>query len=84
MASAIVWRDEVSAVASIEPLGVRPFRRRRGLGRAISLFALSEVRRFGGSVVVVHPRGDAAYPAALATYLMSGFTVTGRVRTFSR
>jgi ribosomal protein S18 acetylase RimI-like enzyme len=83
VASCIVWLDDESAVASIEPLGVDPLHRRCGLGEALNRFALHEVDRLGGTDVVVHPRGDAAYPAALATYLKAGFVPTGRTRTFT-
>jgi ribosomal protein S18 acetylase RimI-like enzyme len=84
VASCIVWLDDETGVASIEPLGVDPLHRRRGLGEALNRFAVEEVRRAGGTDVVVHPRGDTACPAALATYLKAGFTCTGRTRTFTR
>jgi predicted N-acetyltransferase YhbS len=84
VASCIVWLDDESGIASIEPLGVDPRHRRRGLGAALSRFAVREVARVGGTDVVIHPRGDAAYPIPLATYLKAGYSPAGRTRIFSR
>lgn len=83
-ASCIAWLDPATGVAAIEPLGVRRGHRRRGLAGALCLYAAQLVRRAGGDELVIHPRGDAAYPAPRAAYQRCGFTVAGRTRTYAR
>lgn len=83
-ASCIAWLDEVNGVAEIEPLGVVPEHRGRGLGRAVCLEAVRLVGQLGGREVVIHPRGDDAYPAARALYASCGFRVAGRTVAYVR
>lgn len=79
-----VWLDETTGAAEIEPLGVVPEHRGRGLAIALCHAALDAVARAGGAEVVIHPRGDAAYPAPRAAYAAAGFTELNRTRVYGR
>ena len=79
-----VWLDDETGAAEIEPLGVVPAHRRRGLARALCHAALDAVARAGGAEVVIRPRGDAAYPAPRAAYAAAGFVTVNRTRTYGR
>jgi ribosomal protein S18 acetylase RimI-like enzyme len=81
--SCITWLDPATAVAAIEPLGVHPDHRRRGLAGALCRCAVRLVRAAGGREVVIHPRGDRAYPAPRGAYLRAGFKPTGRTRLYT-
>lgn len=83
-ASCIAWLDPATGVAAIEPLGVSPGHRRRGLAGALCLHAARLVRAAGGGELVIHPRGDAAYPAPRGAYLRCGFAEVGRTRIYAR
>jgi GNAT superfamily N-acetyltransferase len=83
-ASCIAWLDPTAGTAAIEPLGVRPEYRRRGLAGALCVHAAQLVHAAGGTEVVVHPRGDAGYPAPLGAYLRCGFRKVGRTRLYAR
>jgi ribosomal protein S18 acetylase RimI-like enzyme len=83
-ACATVWFDESTGSAEIEPLGVAPEHRRRGLAQALCHAALDAVARAGGSEVVIHPRGDAAYPAPRGAYSAAGFKTVNRTRIYGR
>jgi ribosomal protein S18 acetylase RimI-like enzyme len=83
-ASCIAWLDPATGVAAIEPLGVRPEHRRRGLAGALCLHAARLVADAGGNELVIHPRGDAAYPAARSAYGRCGFTQVDRTRIYAR
>lgn len=79
-----VWLDETTGAAEIEPLGVVPDHRRRGLAIALCHAALDAVAAASGTEVVIRPRGDAAYPAPRAAYSAAGFVEVNRTRTFGR
>jgi len=83
-ASCIVWLDARTGVSSIEPLGVLPQHRRIGLGGALSQYAVRAARGLGGHEVIIHPRGDAAYPAPRGAYLRAGFKTEGCTRAFTK
>lgn len=83
-ASCIAWLDPVTGMAAIEPLGVRPEHRRRGLAGALCLEAAELVAAAGGHELVIHPRGDAAYPAPRGAYVRCGFAEVGRTRIYAR
>jgi ribosomal protein S18 acetylase RimI-like enzyme len=83
-ASCIAWLDPVTGVAAIEPLGVHPDHRRRGLAGALCLQAASLVAAAGGHELVIHPRGDVAYPAARRAYQKCGFAAVDRTRIYAR
>lgn len=82
-ASCIVWFDTSTGAAAIEPLGVVPEHRNHGLARALCLHAVAVVHARGGREVVIHPRGDAAYPAPRAAYLGAGFVEVGRTTSYA-
>ena len=84
VASCIAWFDEPNKTAAIEPLGVHPDHRRRGLAGALTLHAVSAIRDAGGREVVIHPRGDPAYPAASRAYFRIGFAPIDRTRRFAQ
>jgi GNAT superfamily N-acetyltransferase len=83
-ASCIAWLDPTTGTAAIEPLGVRPAYRRRGLAGALCRHAAQVVRAAGGREIVVHPLGDGGYPAPLGAYLRCGFHRVGRTRLYVR
>jgi ribosomal protein S18 acetylase RimI-like enzyme len=79
-----VWLDESTGAAEIEPLGVAPEHRRLGVATSLCLAAVDLVARAGGTEVVIHPRGDAGYPAPRAAYAAAGFTEVNRTRVYGR
>lgn len=79
-----VWLDPVTGAAEIEPLGVSKDHRRRGLAQALCHAAVAAVAGAGGSQVVIHPRGDDAYPAPRAAYAAAGFRQVNRTRTYGK
>jgi GNAT superfamily N-acetyltransferase len=83
-ASCIIWLDARTGVSSIEPLGVLPEHRRIGLAGALSQYAVRAARGLGGHEVIIHPRGDAVYPAPKGAYLRAGFKTEGRTRAFTK
>ena len=83
-ASCIAWFDRPTGVAVIEPLGVRPEHRNRGLAGAMCLHAARLVRDAGGHELIIHPRGDAAYPAPRNAYQRVGFEPVGRAVLYAR
>lgn len=82
--SCIAWLDDRLAVAEIEPLGVVPAHRGLGLGRALCAGAAAAVAACGGTELRIHPRGDAAYPAARRLYESCGFRAVGRTVPYFR
>jgi len=54
-------------------VGVRADQQRRGLGRAICLYALERLRDRGAETALVGSRGDDGYPAPRALYESIGF-----------
>ena len=77
-ASCIAWHDPTIDITSIEPLGVDPDHRRRGLAGALALAVAGQARDRGIAGVVIHPRGDAAYPAPRRAYRRVGFVAVDR------
>lgn len=79
-----VWWDPSLGVAEIEPLGVLPEHRRRGLAAALCFEAGALVGVRGGHEVFIHtgPRDD--YPAPAATYTSIGFSTVKRGTTWRR
>lgn len=78
------WRDPATGCAEIEPLGVIPEHRRKGLASALCMEVCTQVARQGGDQVFINtwPRDD--YPAPAATYLTIGFVVTRRGSVYHR
>jgi predicted N-acetyltransferase YhbS len=74
----LAWLDEVNAVGQFEPVGVHAGHRRLGLGRAVGLFALRQLRELGASSALVACRGDEAYPIPAKLYEAIGFREVSR------
>jgi ribosomal protein S18 acetylase RimI-like enzyme len=83
-AYALAWLDEQNLVGELEPVGVRAEDQRRGLGRAICLFALQRLREAGAETALVGSRGDDAYPGPRALYESIGFRELWRDLVFVR
>jgi GNAT superfamily N-acetyltransferase len=83
-ACCIAWWDAAHGCAEIEPLGVLPEHRRKGLASAMCMEVAARVAVLGGTQVFINtgPRPD--YPAPAATYLTVGFEVASRGRRYCR
>jgi ribosomal protein S18 acetylase RimI-like enzyme len=77
------WYDETTRVGEIEPLGVHPDHRRRGLGAAVSVAVLHALAAAGATRALVYARGDAAHPAPKALYESLGFTAHALVHSYA-
>lgn len=84
VASCLVWLDDATGVALVEPVGCAPDHRRRGLASAVSLAALHAARDAGGREALVCPRGDQDHPAPAALYRGIGFAPGERTVTLVR
>ena len=78
----IVWFDPRLAVAEIEPLGIHPCHRRKGLAGALCDEAVARVARRGGSEVFISTGPRTAYPAPAAAYARAGFAVRALGRRY--
>ena len=83
-AFALAWLDEPNRVGELEPVGVRAEEQRRGLGRAVCLHALRQLRAAGADTALVGSRGDDAYPGPRALYESIGFREAWRHLPFTR
>jgi GNAT superfamily N-acetyltransferase len=81
---ALAWLDEQNAVGEFEPVGTHEAHRRRGLGRAVNLFALRRLRDEGATTALVGCRGDAGYPIPCKLYESVGFRELARSLAFTR
>jgi ribosomal protein S18 acetylase RimI-like enzyme len=79
---ALAWYDDENRVGELEPVGTRPDHRRRGLARAVNLFALHRLRDVGAERAIVLCRGDAGYPVPKLLYESVGFRQHSRSVTF--
>ena len=78
-ASCLIWFDEANGVGLVEPVGADARFRRLGLGRAVCLSALRELRAVGAREAVVYPAvGGRSHPGALPLYRTMGFTPYAR------
>lgn len=82
-ASCIAWFDPSTGVAEIEPLGVAPPHRRRGLAVALCLEVAGLVAARGGSTVYINGTPDPGYPAPTSAYLKAGFRLLERATTYT-
>ncbi|MDH2430184.1 GNAT family N-acetyltransferase [Sphaerisporangium sp. TRM90804] len=78
----LVWLDEATGAALIEPTGTAPAHRRLGLARAVCLAALTAARAQGATRATVSPRGDAAHPTPSHLYRTLGFRPRARTLHF--
>ena len=72
-ACCIAWWDPATRSAEIEPVGVVPEHRRRGLASAMCWQVIEQVRAAGGRQVYINISPNPAYPAPAQTYLAAGF-----------
>ena len=84
VASALVWLDEATGVALVEPVGCAPAHRGRGLAGAVTLAALHRSRELGAHTAQVSPRGDDDYPGPRRLYQAIGFRPVARTVTWTR
>lgn len=82
--SCIVWFDPRTATAEIEPLGVAPTHRRRGVAGALCHEATRRVAELGGREVFIYQQPNEAYPAPAAAYARAGFEVVEHGHTYRR
>ena len=80
----LAWLDELNAVGEFEPVGTHKDHLRRGLGRAVNLFALQRLRDEGATTALVSCRGDEAYPIPCKLYESVGFHERARSIPFTR
>lgn len=80
--STLAWLDDRNRVGEFEPVGTAPAHRRLGLGRAVNVFALAQLRSAGAESAVVYCRGDAAYPVPKLLYESVGFRRHDRTVTW--
>jgi len=83
-AFALAWLDERNRVGELEPVGVRAEEQRCGLGRAVCLHALRQLRAAGAETALVGSRGDDDYPGPRALYESIGFREAWRHLPFTR
>jgi len=74
----LAWLDEENGVGEFEPVGTHEAHLRRGLARAVNLFALQRLRDEGATEALVGCRGDEAYPIPCRLYESVGFRELAR------
>jgi len=84
VASALVWLDDSTGVALVEPVGCVPEHRGHGLAGVTSLAALAAAAAVGATTGLVCPRGDDDYPAPGRVYRGLGFEPGPRTLTLRR
>jgi predicted N-acetyltransferase YhbS len=80
----LAWLDELNGVGQFEPVGTHADHQRRGLGRAVNLFALHRLRDEGATLGLVECRGDAAHPVPAKLYESVGFREISRLLAYRR
>ncbi len=83
-ACCIAWLDPMTSTAEIEPVGTDPAHRRLGLASAVCAEAIHRLAELRATHVVIHPRGDDAYPVPREVYRQLGFKTVNRTRTYVR
>ena len=81
-ACCIAWFDPTTGACEIEPLGVDPDHRRRGLAVALCLEVAVLVAERGGSTVFINTQPEPSYVASSNAYRKAGFTLTERATTY--
>ncbi|MBO0684559.1 MAG: GNAT family N-acetyltransferase [Candidatus Dormibacteraeota bacterium] len=81
-ACCIAWFDPSSGVAEIEPLGVVPEHRGRGLAGALCLEVAARVGEAGGQEVFINTGPRPEYPAPARAYAKAGFETFARATKF--
>ncbi len=80
----LCWYDDEQRVGEFEPVGTHPDHRRRGLGRAVNLFALRLLREAGATTAIVACNDDEKNPGPKALYRSVGFRELSRQQTFKQ
>lgn len=83
-ANCLAWFDPATGVAEVEPLGVHPNHRRRGLAGALCHEVAKRVAERGGAEVYIHSGPNPGYPAPPAAYTKAGFRTVRRGIVFVR
>ena len=78
----LCWPDDENRVGEFEPVGTHEAHQRKGLGRAVNLFALQRLRDEGATQALVGCRGDDAYPTPRKLYESVGFREVARTVSF--
>jgi GNAT superfamily N-acetyltransferase len=81
-ACCVAWYDPATGVAEIEPLGVSPEHRGRGLAGALCLEVAARVRDAGGREVFINAGPRPEYPAPAQAYAKVGFNVFDRAHVY--
>jgi ribosomal protein S18 acetylase RimI-like enzyme len=76
----LIWPDDENGVGELEPVGVRPAFRRRGLGAAVCTYALDRLYEEGGRQAIVYSQS----PEARALYESIGLRVHASVVAYHR
>ena len=82
-ACCIAWFDPGTGVCEIEPLGVAPDHRRRGLAIALCLEVAHQVAERGGTHVFINAQPQPGYIASSAAYFAAGFELVERATTYA-
>ncbi|GAB3730468.1 GNAT family N-acetyltransferase [Nocardiopsis nanhaiensis] len=82
-ACCVVWWDPRNRCSEIEPLGVVPEHRRRGLASALALAACSLTARRGGDRVFINVSPDLPYQTPAKTYASVGYVPVRRGRLYT-
>lgn len=83
VACCIAWFDSSIGVCEIEPLGVAPEHRRRGLAIALCLEVAHLAADFGGTHVYINTQPEPGYVASTAAYSAAGFKLVERATTYA-
>ncbi|WP_017587356.1 GNAT family N-acetyltransferase [Nocardiopsis ganjiahuensis] len=83
-ACCVVWWDAENRCSEIEPLGVVPAHRRRGLASAMALHACTLTARRGGDRVFINTTPNEAYPTPAKTYATVGYKPVDRGTVYAR
>jgi ribosomal protein S18 acetylase RimI-like enzyme len=82
-ACCIAWFDPSIGVCEIEPLGVVPEHRRRGLATALCLEVAHLIAELGGTHVYINTQPEPVYVAPTAAYAAAGFELVERATTYT-
>lgn len=83
-ACCVVWWDPENRCSEIEPLGVVPAHRRKGLAVALALRACTLTARRGGDRVFINTTPNEAYPTPAKTYATVGYEPVDRGTVYTR
>lgn len=82
-ACCIAWFDPSTRVCEIEPMGVAPDHRRRGLAVALCLEVAHRVAARGGTHLFINAQPQPGYVASTSAYFAAGFELVERATTYA-